>query len=55
MAKDSTSVFYFPQVSEGGNEKERALKCGELWNIKITGEHKPSCTINVREDEWVGG
>lgn len=58
MAKDTTSVFYFPQKSPKDAVCRRdvnAIHQLELWkNLQLNWcEHKPSATINVREEEWV--
>lgn len=57
MAQDSTTVFYFPVKSPEGSltrADQPALKALELWK-KLQEEwceHKPSATINVKEEEW---
>lgn len=58
MAPDSTTVFYFPIKSPTGSvtrEKQSAIQALELWRRlqEHWCEHKPSATINVREDEWM--
>lgn len=58
MAKDTTSVFYFPQEAPKGcitREDETALKSLERWKLLQDNwcEHKPSATVNVKEDEWL--
>jgi ribonucleoside-triphosphate reductase (thioredoxin) len=59
MAPDSTTVFSFPIKSPEGavvRSNQTALQDLELWEIlqEHWCEHKPSATINVREDEWMG-
>ncbi len=58
MAVDTTTVFYFPQKAPEGSvtrDKQNALEALELWKRlqEHWCEHKPSATINVREDEWL--
>ena len=58
MAKDSTSVFYFPIKSPEGavtRNDQSAIQALELWKHLQNEwcEHKPSATINVKEDEWL--
>jgi ribonucleoside-triphosphate reductase len=58
MAPDTTSVFYFPIKSPEGatvREAQSALDSLELWKHLQDHwcEHKPSATINVKEDEWM--
>lgn len=58
MAPDTTTVFYFPIKSPDGavtRENQPALKALELWQHLQDHwcEHKPSATINVKEDEWM--
>lgn len=58
MATKSTSVFYFPQKSPEGavcRDNQTALEALDLWSHlqEHWCEHKPSATINVREDEWM--
>lgn len=56
-AKETTTVFYFPQRSPDGaitrNEQD-ALSALSLWQTLQDHwcEHKPSATINVKEEEW---
>lgn len=57
MAKESTSVFYFPIKSPDGavtRHNQTALEALELWKHLQDHwcEHKPSATINVKEEEW---
>lgn len=58
MAPSSTSVFYFPVESPEGTvtrDEQNALEALELWKHLQDNwcEHKPSATINVKEDEWL--
>lgn len=58
MAKDSTSVFYFPVASPDGavtRDDQTAIEALNLWKHLQDNwcEHKPSATINVKEDEWM--
>lgn len=58
MAKDSTSVFYFPIKAPDGavtRNDQNAIEALELWKHLQNEwcEHKPSATINVKEDEWL--
>jgi ribonucleoside-diphosphate reductase alpha chain len=58
MAKDSTTVFYFPQKAPEGavtRKDQTALQALELWQHLQDNwcEHKPSATISVKEDEWM--
>lgn len=58
MAPDSTSVFYFPIKSPEGatvRSDQTALDALELWKHLQDNwcEHKPSATINVKEEEWM--
>ena len=58
MAKDSTSVFYFPISAPEGSvtrNDQTAVEALELWKHLQDNwcEHKPSATINVKEDEWL--
>lgn len=54
----STSVFYFPIKSPDGaltRHDQTAVESLELWK-KLQDEwceHKPSATVNVKEDEWL--
>lgn len=57
MAPESTTVFYFPIKSPSGSvtrEQEKALDVLDRWKLIQDEycEHKPSCTVNVREEEW---
>jgi ribonucleoside-diphosphate reductase alpha chain len=58
MAKDTTSVFYFPIKSPEGavtRNDQSAIKALQLWEHLQDNwcEHKPSATINVKEEEWL--
>lgn len=58
MKGDTTTVFYFPIKAPDGSltrEKQSAIEALELWkNLQENWcEHKPSATINVKEDEWL--
>jgi len=58
MAANSTSVFYFPIKSPEGaltRDGQTAIEALELWKHLQDNwcEHKPSATINVREEEWM--
>lgn len=54
---DTTTVFYFPQAAPKGAVVRRdvsALEHLEIWKTiqEHWCEHKPSITVNVKEDEW---
>lgn len=58
MKPDSTTVFSFPMKAPKDalvRDDIDAIKHLELWAVyqKHWCEHKPSVTINVREDEWM--
>jgi len=58
MAEHSTSVFFFPIASPEGSvtrDDLDSIKSLELWKLLQDNwcEHKPSATINVKEDEWL--
>ena len=58
MKPDTTTVFYFPIKSPEGSvtrDKQSAIEALELWKTLQDSwcEHKPSATINVKEDEWL--
>jgi len=58
MKGDTTTVFYFPIKSPEGSvtrDKQSAIEALELWKTLQDNwcEHKPSATINVKEDEWL--
>ncbi len=55
---DSTTVFYFPQAAPDGAVTRRAISAIEhleIWKTiqEYWCEHKPSITVNVKEDEWI--
>lgn len=57
-APDSTSIFYFPKKSPDGaitRKEVTALDQLRIWETLQDEwcEHKPSCTVYVREDEWM--
>lgn len=54
---NTTTVFYFPQKAPKGavtREEETALDVLDRWLLLQQNwcEHKPSATVNVREEEW---
>jgi len=58
MARHSTSVFYFPMKSPAGSvtrHDQTALQALDLWETLQDNwcEHKPSATVNIKEDEWM--
>lgn len=58
MSPGSTSIFSFPiKVPEGSVTREQmtAIDQLELWKLLQDHwcEHKPSCTVYVRDDEWM--
>ncbi len=58
MAKGSTSVFYFPIRSPEKavtRDDQTEIEALELWKHLQDNwcEHKPSATINVREENWM--
>src|SRR3546814_20066082 len=58
MARESTSVFYFPIKSPEGavtRHDQTSLEALDLWKHLQDHwcEHKPSATVNVKEDEWL--
>jgi ribonucleoside-triphosphate reductase (thioredoxin) len=58
MKPDSTTVFSFPMKAPKGavvRDDIDAIKHLELWAVYQDAwcEHKPSVTINVKEDEWM--
>lgn len=58
MSANTTSVFYFPIKSPDGaitRHDQDALSALELWKRLQDHwcEHKPSATINVKEEEWM--
>lgn len=55
---DQTTVFYFPQKAPDGAVTRRAITAIEHLEIwkgiqEHWCEHKPSITVNVKEDEWL--
>ena len=55
---DQTTVFYFPQKAPEGSVTRRdisAIDHLEIWKAvqEHWCEHKPSITVNVKEDEWI--
>lgn len=55
---DDTAVFYFPQAAPKGTKTRAdltALEHLEIWKDlqEHWCEHKPSITINVKDDEWM--
>lgn len=58
MARESTSVFYFPIKSPEGavtREDQSEIEALDLWKHLQDHwcEHKPSATVNVREGKWM--
>lgn len=58
MARESTSVFYFPIKSPEGavtREDQSEIEALDLWKHLQDNwcEHKPSATVNVREGKWM--
>lgn len=58
MSPSNTSVFYFPQRSPDGavtRNDQTSIEALELWKHLQNNwcEHKPSATINVKEEEWM--
>lgn len=58
MKGGTTTVFYFPIKSPENSltrDKQTSIEALELWKTLQDNwcEHKPSATINVREDEWM--
>lgn len=58
MSPDNTTVFYFPMKAPDGavtRNDQTAVEALELWKRlqEHWCEHKPSATINVKEDEWM--
>ena len=56
--EDSTTVFYFAQRAPEGSltrHGQNAIEALELWKTLQDHwcEHKPSATINVKDDEWM--
>ena len=57
MKGDTTTVFYFPIKSPEGSltrHGQTAIEALDLWSTlqEHWCEHKPSATINVKEEEW---
>jgi ribonucleoside-diphosphate reductase alpha chain len=57
MKGDTTTVFYFPIKAPEGSltrDGQTAIEALDLWATlqEHWCEHKPSATINVKEDEW---
>jgi ribonucleoside-triphosphate reductase (thioredoxin) len=56
-SEEDTVVFYFPQKSSGKVTRHDmgAIRQLEFWKIynEEWCEHKPSCTIYVKENEWL--
>ena len=58
VMSNNTSVFYFPQKSPEGavtRHNQNAIEALNLWKHLQDNwcEHKPSATVNVKEEEWV--
>lgn len=58
MAPSTTTVFYFPIKSPEGavtRDDQTALEALDLWRLLQDHwcEHKPSATINVKEEDWM--
>lgn len=58
MSPTSTSIFSFPiETPEGSVRRDQmtAIDQLELWKLlqDYWCEHKPSCTVYVRDDEWM--
>lgn len=58
MSPENTSVFFFPIKSPEGSvtrHDQTAIEALELWKHLQDNwcEHKPSATVNVKEDEWL--
>ena len=56
--EESTTVFYFPIKSPAGavtRNDQTAIEALEVWSTlqEHWCEHKPSCTVSIREDEWL--
>ena len=56
--EESTTVFYFPVKSPETSlkrDQQTAIEALELWKLLQDEwcEHKPSCTIYVRDEEWL--
>ncbi len=58
MSPENTTVFYFPIKAPDGavtRNDQSAIEALELWKHLQDNwcEHKPSATINVKEEEWM--
>jgi ribonucleoside-diphosphate reductase alpha chain len=58
MKPDKTTVFFFAQKAPEGaitRDKQTAIDALETWKLLQDHwcEHKPSATVNVREDDWM--
>lgn len=58
MSPENTTVFYFPIKAPDGavtRKDQNAIEALELWKHLQDNwcEHKPSATINVKEEEWM--
>lgn len=58
LRPDTTSVFFFPVKSPDGSvtrHDQSAIEALDLWKHLQDNwcEHKPSATVNIREDEWM--
>lgn len=58
MSPNTTTVFYFPIKAPDNavtRDKQTAIEALELWKRLQENwcEHKPSATVNVREEEWM--
>ena len=58
MAPETTTVFYFAKKSPEEavtRDTQTSIEALELWKLLQTEwcEHKPSATINVREEDWI--
>lgn len=56
--EDQTTVFYFPIKAPEGSltrHNQTSIESLELWKTlqETWCEHKPSATINVKDDEWL--
>lgn len=57
MAPNTTTVFYFPKKAPKGamcRDDDTAIEALERWKVLQDHwcEHKPSATVNVKEEEW---
>jgi ribonucleoside-triphosphate reductase len=58
MAPNTTTIFYFPKKAPEGaftRHDETSIGALELWKLlqEEWCEHKPSATVNVKEDDWL--